>query len=432
MIVLICRAIGFEMPYWKALVWFLTITSVFMSASYTMLVPFLPMYLIDELGVAQSDVNIWSGLIFSISFLISAIMAPIWGALSDKKSHKAMAVRAAVCLAISYIWGGFVQTPWELFAMRSFQGFSAGLWPACLAIMTSTAPREKMGWCLGLMQGGSTAGGVFGPMIGGILAEFFGMRASFYFAGAALGMIALGLIFFIKGEEQKKIAKSADKKKGGGSLKLLKVPVIQRMLFAAGVVQLAVMLVQPVLPLYIAELQGSMDNIVMVSGIVFSVVGISGIFAAPMWGRLGTNIGYRWTLYVALLGGGLFGVIQALPAAITPFVIWRFVGGIFMAGIFPAINSLLAENTLPNERGRVYGLSYAAQQVGSVAGPIAGGLMATYWNNSLVVMAHGFVMILLVVMLYLKRPKNQDPGSGEQINTETPEPSESAPAQKQN
>ncbi len=414
------------MPYWKALVWFLTITSVFMSASYTMLVPFLPMYLIDELGVAQSDVNIWSGLIFSISFLISAIMAPIWGALSDKKSHKAMAVRAAVCLALSYVWGGFVQTPWELFAMRSFQGFSAGLWPACLAIMTSTAPREKMGWCLGLMQGGSTAGGVFGPLIGGVLAELFGMRASFFFAGAALGMIALGLIFFIKGGEQKKItaASSQKKKKDGGSLKLLKIPVIQRMLFAAAVVQLAVMLVQPVLPLYIAELQGSMDNIVMVSGIVFSVVGISGVFAAPMWGRLGTNIGYRWALYVALLGGGIFGVIQALPGEITPFVIWRFVGGIFFAGIFPAINALFAENTLPNERGRIYGLSYAAQQIGSVAGPILGGLMATYWSNATVVMAHGFVMILLVIMLYLKRPKNQDPGSGETINVNDSESSE--------
>ena len=89
------------MPYWKALVWFLTITSVFMSASYTMLVPFLPMYLIDELGAAQSDVNIWSGLLFSISFLISPIMAPIWGAPSDKKSPKALALRVAVCLAIS-------------------------------------------------------------------------------------------------------------------------------------------------------------------------------------------------------------------------------------------------------------------------------------------------------------------------------------------
>ena len=418
------------MPYWKALVWFLTITSVFMSASYTMLVTFLPMYLIDELGVAQSDVNIWSGLIFSISFLISAIMAPIWGALSDKKSHKAMAVRAAVCLAISYVWGGFVQTPWELFAMRSFQGFSAGLWPACLAIMPSTAPREKMGWCLGLMQGGSTAGGVFGPLIGGVLAEVFGMRASFYFAGAALGLIALGLIFFIKGGEQKKIAPAAsDKKKDkGGSFKLLKVPVIQRMLFAAAVVQLAVMLVQPVLPLYIAELQGSMYNIVMVSGIVFSVVCISGVFAAPMWGRIGTNIGYRWALYVALLGGGIFGVVHAIPGDITPCVIWRFVGGIFFAGIFPAINALFAENTLPNERGRIYGLSYAAQQIGSVMGPILGGLMATFWSNSIVVMAHGFVMILLVILLYLKRPKNQDPGSGETIiEVEAGQPEQKSP-----
>lgn len=45
--------------------------------------------------------------------------------------------------------------------------------------------------------------------------------------------------------------------------------------------------------------------------------------------------------------------------------------------------------------------------------------MATYWSNSIVVMAHGFVMILLVIMLYLKRPKNQDPGSGETINVES-------------
>ncbi len=44
--------------------------------------------------------------------------------------------------------------------------------------------------------------------------------------------------------------------------------------------------------------------------------------------------------------------------------------------------------------------------------------MATYWTNAIVVMAHGFVMILLVILLYLKRPKNQDPGSGETIEVE--------------
>lgn len=404
--------------HWKALVWFLTITSVFMSASYTMLVPFLPMYLIEELGVHATEVNIWSGIIFSSTFLISAIMAPIWGAMADKKGRRMMALRAAACLAISYIWGGMVESTWELFAMRCFQGFSAGLWPACLAIMTSAAPKDKMGWCLGLMQGGMTAGGVLGPLFGGVLAEFFGMRASFYLAGAALALIAVGIVVFIKEDPSVLSQNTNGKKSDGGSLKLLKVPVILRMLIAAAVVQLAVMLVQPVLPLYIAELQGSMDNIVLVSGIVFSVVGISGVVAAPLWGRAGTNIGYRWALYIALLGSGIFGIVQAIPETISIFVSWRFIGGIFFAGIFPAINALFAENTLPSERGRVYGLSYAFQQIGSVAGPILGGLMATYWGNSIVIMAHGAVMLVLVFFLYILRPKNAEPGNGATIDVE--------------
>lgn len=154
---------------WKTVLVILSLSSILMSVSYTMLIPFLPMYLMQELGVAQSDVNIWSGVIFSASFLISGIMAPIWGAMADKKSRKLMAVRAAVLLAISYALGGIVQDPWQLLAMRCFQGFAAGLWPACLAIMASNAPRDKVGLCMGTMQGAMTAGGVLGPLAGGAL-----------------------------------------------------------------------------------------------------------------------------------------------------------------------------------------------------------------------------------------------------------------------
>lgn len=64
---------------WKPTLIILTASSLLMSASYTMLIPFLPMYLMEELGVTQENVNLWSGIIFSISFAISGIMAPIWG-----------------------------------------------------------------------------------------------------------------------------------------------------------------------------------------------------------------------------------------------------------------------------------------------------------------------------------------------------------------
>lgn len=139
---------------WKFALVILTTCAVLMSMSYTMLIPFLPMYLIQDLGVEKADVDMWSGAIFSISFLVSGIMAPIWGALADKKSRKLMALRAGFCLAVTYLLGGLVTNPYELFAVRFLQGLSAGLWPALLAIISAGAPGNKLGFCLGIMQGG--------------------------------------------------------------------------------------------------------------------------------------------------------------------------------------------------------------------------------------------------------------------------------------
>ncbi len=393
---------------WKATLTILSLSCVLMSLSYTMLIPFLPMYLIEELSVAQEDVNLWSGVVFSASFLISGVMAPVWGAIADKHSRKMMAVRAAVLLAVSYGMGGLVQDVWQLLFMRCFQGFSAGLWPACLAIMSSSAPRDRLGFCMGVMQGAMTAGGVLGPFIGGSLAEVFGMRMTFFLGSAALFLITFLLIFFIH-EPPKKASEA--RQAAGPKTNLLKVPVVQRLLLCAGVVQMTILLQQPVMPLYVAELQGSMERIVFVTGLLFSIVGISGVIASPVWGVLGQRVGFRPALYAALFGTAVFGMIQAIPDTIVSFGVWRFIGGLTFAGIFPSINAVLTRSTDPKERGRVFGLSYAAQQVGSVLGPIAGGGMAMAFGIKFVVFFSGFVLLPLAVYLYLKRP-----GEGEELS----------------
>ena len=154
-----------------------------------MLIPFLPLYLTTELGVAPEHVNLWSGIVFSSTFLISAVMAPIWGRMADKRGKRLMAIRASFLLSISYFLGGIVTSPLELTFMRMFQGFASGLWPMELAIMTIYAPPKKLGICLGIMQGALTAGGIIGPLFGGILAEAFGMRMSFFLAAGALLLV---------------------------------------------------------------------------------------------------------------------------------------------------------------------------------------------------------------------------------------------------
>lgn len=401
---------------WKGLLALFTITTVLMSASYTMLVPFLPMYLIDELGVAAEDVNVWSGMIFSSTFLISASMAPIWGAIADRGSHKMMALRASICLTIAYMFGAIVTSPMELFWMRCFQGFSAGLWPACLALMTATLPKDKLGLGLGLMQGGSTAGSVLGPLMGGILAEYLGMRASFWVSSCALGIITVLLLIFINEPSHNKENSKDKSVEHCNNWDLIRRPVIARMLFAAGIMAMSMMLVQPILPLYIAQIQGSMDKIVLISGIVFSVVGIAGVFGAPLWGRWGGSIGYRPILYTALFGAGVFGIVQAFPSSLEPFVAWRFVAGFFFAGVFPCINALFTENTQHDERGKVFGLSYSAQQIGSIAGPLCGGYLASISGNEAVIFAHGLLVLLLLIFLFVLRPKNSTNGSGKAVH----------------
>ena len=138
---------------WKLCLAVLTCNVLFMSSSYTMIIPFLPVYLTKELGVIPADIHLWSGIIFSASFIVSSVMAPIWGRMADNRGKRLMALRASFLLSISYFLGGVVSTPIQLACVRLFQGFASGLWPMTLAIMTSYAPTEKTGFCLGIMQG---------------------------------------------------------------------------------------------------------------------------------------------------------------------------------------------------------------------------------------------------------------------------------------
>ena len=390
---------------WKAILAILTCNVVLMSASYTMLIPFLPMYLIQELGVPADHANMWSGLVFSISFIVSAVMGPIWGKLSDKKGRKLMAIRSGAGLAIAYFLCGIVSSPFQLMLARAFQGFAAGLWPAELAIMSAYAPKQKLGFCMGVMQGALTAGGVIGPLLGGVLASVFGMRVSFFIAAAALGIITLITFIFIKEPpraeqtpEQILVAQKAEQ------VNLLKIPMIRRLLECAVVIQMAILILQPILTIYIAELNHSMENVVMLSGIVFSLGGFAGAISSPLWGKYGQKHGFFRTMCITLAISGIVLILQAIPDTLIPFAVLQFMCGLFYAGVYPSINSILVKKSPPEQRGRIFGLMFSAQQVGSTIGPLVGGIIGTFIGLKFVFIFAGALMFLTSASMYLKPP----------------------------
>lgn len=229
---------------WQRNLWVLCIGVAMTGASYTMCIPFLPLYLL-ELGVSQSSVTVWSGAVFSSTFLVAAVLAPYWGRLADRTGKKRMLLRAGLCLAVTYYLGYLVQTPHELLGMRLLQGVANGFVPAAFAIVSSSVPENKMGQSLGFMQTGLLVGGILGPLIGGTLAHTYGMRQSFAIATLIL-LLATAAAWLLVEDPKAETAESAESIMEDIRAALANRPLIN-LLWLMLIVYMTTMVLQPLI-----------------------------------------------------------------------------------------------------------------------------------------------------------------------------------------
>ena len=355
-----------------------------------MVVPFLPLYLL-ELGVSAESVNLWSGMVFSVTFLIGAIMAPYWGARADKHGKRKMVIRSGISLAVVYLLGAFVQNPYELFVLRVLQGFASGFVPAAMSIVASATPSGRTGWSLGIMQTASAIGVILGPLFGGIWSHFFSIRLSFVIAAIAVFLATVAVGFFVR--EQKIIAE----KEAVNFIDSVKTAVGNKvfitMLFLLLAVQMTVMIRQPIITIYVKELTGTLDRVVLYSGVIFSLVGISGIMAAPYWGNIGQKRGFLKILFVVLLGAGAANIMTLFIEELWQFGLLQFVFGLFLAGIYPSINAIVVNHTAASYRGRAFGLMATANQLGQMIGPVVGGLCSAWLSIRLIFVFGGLFLV---------------------------------------
>lgn len=386
---------------WVVTLTILVASAFLMDMSFTMITPFLPVYLSSELGAKASDVDMWSGAVFAVTFFVSGLLGPVWGVLADRKSRKLMALRASIGLTISYALCGIVQTPMQLFAARFFQGLCAGLYPALLALLAASIPARKTGLSMGLMQGGMTVGAVVGPFVGGVLADYFGMRDSFFVASIALGLISLLIGFCIK--EKPRTIKVTSRNWFDWSV--LRQPAIFKMLIACAVIHASLFSAQPILPLYIAQLQGSMDNIMMLSGTIFSVCAISIMIASPILGAAGQKFGFLKVLSCSLFFAGLLISAQVLGRTPFEFGVWRFIAGFAIAGLIPLVNSIISTECPPDKKGEVFGFNFLTGHAGMALGPFAAGALSGWFGYQAVIVASGLILFPLIVYLNYGRKK---------------------------
>ena len=381
-------------------VWIITISMTILAVCYTMIIPFLPIYLL-ELGVSKDDVALWSGLVFGITFLIAGIMAPIWGKIADNKGKKRMALRAGFAIAVSYFLIGLVTDQYQLLLGRAFVGFANGFYPAAMTMVSLSVDEKRVGRALGIFQMGLILGNVIGPFLGGAVESVVGMRPVFYVSGIAVFIATLAVLFFVKEPRiaSKKVEDTTATKQKTSLREDFKAvsekPVLVRLLWIFFFMQCAIMMLQPILALYVGDMQGTMEGAAIISGTILSIGGLAGALTTNLWVRIGERRGYFRTISYCMIGSGIVLLLQSLPVGIWWFGVLQVLIGSCIVGINPSLSAAVTLNTEPGFRGRMFGMTTTAQQFGSMVGPVFASLVSTYIGISYVFSITGALLLYL-------------------------------------
>ena len=380
--------------YWRRNLAVCVFGSFTTLVSLSMLLPFLPLY-VQQLGVTSSSAVIqWSGVAFGATFLGTAVTAPIWGHLADRYGRKPMLVRAAIGMAIVMSLIGLAHSVIELVALRLVAGLVGGYASASIVMIGTQAPRARAGWALGLLSTGALTGNLVGPLVGGFLPAWVGIRGTFFVGGAMIAVAAAATIFLVREDfDRESDAKDRAAAKGESSATFNR-SLIVALLLTAMMVLLANMSIEPIITVYIGQLGVPTDHLARTAGIVMASSALGSMLTAARLGALADRVG-SWNVIIGcLLATGLVMVPQAFVTQWWQLALLRGLMGMTIAGLLPSIARLVRHSVDERNSGKTLGYLQSAQFTGQVIGPLIGGVIGAHFGLHEVFFVTGSLLVL--------------------------------------
>jgi MFS family permease len=158
-------------------------SSAFRSMTQTTLLTFLPVFLARDLGYSP----FWVG---GCLFLLQAAgfaAAPIAGHLSDSMGRRRIVMASMGMTAVVLIFMAIAgRSQAFIFFIAALGFFLYATRPVLQAWMLETTPKNMGGTSIGIMFGVQALGAAIAPGIGGLIADAWGLMATFYFLAGTI------------------------------------------------------------------------------------------------------------------------------------------------------------------------------------------------------------------------------------------------------
>jgi len=339
---------------WKRIIYLICTIQVGGGITIIGVVSFIPLFL-AELGLHdQGQAAMWAGIVSGVTPLMVALSAPYWSRKANQWGPRKVMMLILFILMITVGACAFTQTP----ILRILQGVVGGYVPIGLAIIVLITPENKVPWAMGLYQASMVMGLVFGPLMGGLVADFLGYRAPFLVFSALTGICMLGIYFLMPNLQFKhKVDESVSE------ISLIKyflsIPRVRLLVGMLFLCNFGITGIGPILPLYIKHYMHMTDALASIS--------ISKVTRCVTMPRI---------IFTATWAVGSLFILQYLMPSIWGLGVFRAIAGFFMGFITPIANTLISKAVPVERRGIVFGAVSSVAMMGNVLGPVISGVIA--------------------------------------------------------
>ena len=370
-------------PRWKVnlyTVWFIQILSM---GGFGFGFPFLPFYM-QELGVKDPEqIQIWTGVLAAIPGFALAIMAPVWGMLADRIGKKWMMIRALSAAVLVLFGMGMAQNVWHLAFWRLMQGTFTGTIGAASALIASGTPDKRLSYAIGFLGSSTFIGLTLGPAAGGLIAERYGYRPSF-FIGSVILLIGLLLVIFVVKEPEHETHPdpTSDAIPAVGFWKGLRdilhyfTPKLILLLSIFFLTRMGRTILPPFLPLHIQSMHEEQEGIAAIVGMISAIGAFAAAVAGLLSGKLAERIPPATIILVSAFGACLSSVLLIGVDEIPMFTVLFACSVFAIGGVWPVVTSEMVKTVPAQQRGLFMGLHSMTASIAWMLAPIIGSMVA--------------------------------------------------------
>ncbi len=170
----------------------LSTSSAFRSMTQNALLTFLPVYLAYEMGYSP----FWVGACMFALQTAGFAAAPVAGHLSDRMGRKSVMMTSMAMTAVVLVFMALAGKSLAFVFFVAVLGFFLyAIRPVLQAWLLESTPRNMGGTSIGVLFGAQALGSSIGPLLGGLVADSYGLTATFAFLAGTIVAANLFILF---------------------------------------------------------------------------------------------------------------------------------------------------------------------------------------------------------------------------------------------